>query len=130
MAMTPVQAVIELDEAFARRDLAGVLAFYEDDAVVVAEPNRIIQGKEELRQFFTRMFMLNGRAQQLKTRAIESGDIALFISKWQFSGTGQDGSPFSREFVATCIFRRGIDSRWRLVIDNSLGPMVLESAGA
>ncbi len=60
--MTPDQAVIELDEAFARRDLAGVLAFYEDDAVVVAEPNRIIQGKEELRQFFTRMFMLNGRA--------------------------------------------------------------------
>jgi ketosteroid isomerase-like protein len=33
--MTPDQAVIELDEAFARRDLAGVLAFYEDDAVVV-----------------------------------------------------------------------------------------------
>jgi ketosteroid isomerase-like protein len=36
------------------------------------------------------------------------------------------GKPFWREAVATCVFRKGADEKWRLVIDNPLGPAILE----
>jgi len=129
-ATTPDEAVKELDQAFARRDIEAVLAFYEDGAAVVVEPGRIARGKEELRKFFTQLFTLKGQAHQLKTHVIESGNIALLISKWRFAGEGPSGQPFSRESTATSVFRKGTDGKWRIVIDNSHGPAVLESTGA
>lgn len=122
LATTPDEAVKELDQALARRDIEAVLAFYEDGAAVVMEPGRIARGKEELRKFFTQLFALKGEAHQIKTHVIESGNIALFLSKWRFAGEGPGGQPFSRESVATSVFRKGIDGKWRIVIDNSLGP--------
>jgi uncharacterized protein (TIGR02246 family) len=126
-ATTPLEAVKELDDALERGDLEAVLSFYEDDAVVVVEPGRLAHGKKELRDFFTHLFTLTPRARQIKTRVIESGDIALFISKWVFSGFDGNGQSFSREAIATCVFRKNADEKWRLVIDNSFGPAILET---
>jgi uncharacterized protein (TIGR02246 family) len=128
LATTPEEAVKELDQAFARRDIDAVLAFYENDAAVVVKPGHIARGKEELRKFFIQLFAHKSEAHQLKTHIIESGDVALFISKWRFAGEGPGGERFSRESVATSVFRKGADGKWRMVIDNSVGPAVLESA--
>jgi uncharacterized protein (TIGR02246 family) len=129
-ATTPLEAVKELDDALERGDFEAVLNFYEDDAVVVVEPNRLARGKKDLREFFTYLFTLTPSARQIKTRVIESGDIALFISKWVFSGFDGNGQPFSREAIAACVFRKNADEKWRLVIDNSLGPAILETTDA
>ena len=129
-ATTPLEAVKELDDALERGDLEAVLNFYEDDAVLVVEPNRLARGKKDIREFFTYLFTLSPRARQIKTQVIESGDIALFISKWVFSGSDGNGQPFSREAIATCVFRKNADKKWRLVIDNSLGPAILETIDA
>jgi uncharacterized protein (TIGR02246 family) len=123
-------AVRELDEAFARKDLSGVLSFYEDDAVVVIEPGRVARGKNELTKFFEFLFTLNGHAKQLQTHVLEAGEIALFTSKWKFTGTTPDGRPFEKESVATSVFRRAANGTWRMIIDNSHGPAVLSSADA
>jgi uncharacterized protein (TIGR02246 family) len=131
-ATTPLEAVKELDDALERGDLEAVLNFYEDDAVVVVvvEPNRLARGKKDLREFFTYLFTLTPSARQIRTRVIESGDIALFISKWVLSGFDVNGQPFSRKAIATCVFRKNADEKWRLVIDNSLGPAILETTDA
>ena len=123
-------AVRELDEAFARKDLERVLSFYEDEAVVVIEPGRFARGKAELSRFFEFLFTLNGRAEQLQTHVIESGEIALFTSRWRFTGTTPDGKSIEKESVATSVFRRAQDGAWRMIIDNSQGPSVLSGADA
>ncbi len=131
MFLTDLQkAVRELDEAFGRRDLEAVLSFYEDEATVVVEPGRLAQGKEQLQKFFSYLFTLNGSAEQLRTNVIESGDIALFTSRWRFSGTAPNGTSLESERTATCVFRRALDGRWRMIIDNSYGPAVLDAADA
>ncbi len=123
-------AVKSLDEAFARKDLAAVLSFYEDDAVLVVEPGRVARGKNELARFFEFLFTLNGRAEQLETHVLESGEIALFTSKWRFHGTSSDGRVFEKQSVATSVFRRAENGAWRMVIDNSHGPAVLSGTDA
>lgn len=128
LANNPEVAVQKLDEAFARSDLEAVLAFYEDDAVLVVEPGRLARGREELKRFFLHVFTLRGTAEQMETNVLESGNIALFTSRWRFTGTAPDGSPFQRESIATSVFRKGADGGWRMVIDNSHGPAVLTGA--
>jgi len=127
LATTPLEAVKELDDALERGDLEAVLSFYEDDAVVVVEPGRLARGKKDLGEFFAYLFTLTPSARQIKTRVIEAGNIALFISKWVFSGFDGNGQPISREAIATCVFRKNADEKWRLVIDNSFGPAILET---
>lgn len=121
------ETVSLMDEAFNRGDLEAVLQFYDDEAAVVLEPRRTVKGKAALRAAFEAVFALQGIARQIKTHVIESGDTALFISRWNFSGKTPDGTSFSREAVATSVFRRQPDGGWRCVIDNPYGPAVLDS---
>src|SRR5215210_254909 len=98
-----------MDEAFNRGDIEAVLNFYEDEAVAVREPGLLVQGKAGLREAFAELLGLQGVARQIKTSVIEAGDLALFISKWNFSGQTPDGNPFSRDAIATAVFRKQTD---------------------
>jgi uncharacterized protein (TIGR02246 family) len=120
------ETVEELDAAFNRGDLEAIVNFYEDEAVMVVEPGRLARGKAELRDIFAKLLRWQGIARQEKTHVIESGDMALFISKWSFSYTSADGELITRESIATSVFRCSADGQWKLVIDNSYGPAVLE----
>lgn len=95
---TPLETIERLDEAFNRGDLEAVLDFYEDSAVMVIEPRRMATGKAEIRAAYEWIFAnIKGVAAQEKTHVIETGDIALFASKWNFSGTFANGDSASRE---------------------------------
>jgi ketosteroid isomerase-like protein len=50
-ASTPQHAVEIMDKAFNEGDLDSVLSFYDDRAVVVTEPGKLVRGKQELRRF-------------------------------------------------------------------------------
>jgi ketosteroid isomerase-like protein len=124
---SPLKVVELLDEAFNRGDIEAILDFYEDGAIMVVEPARLATGKAELRGAYE--WILNnikGVAKQEKTHVIETGDIVLFTSKWSFHCASADGSPVSRESYASVIMRKGADGRWRIVVDNSWGPAVLD----
>src|SRR5437899_44929 len=113
ITQTPLETIELLDEAFNRGDIEAVLDFYEDDAVMVAEPNRVVTGKIEIRATYQWIFAnIKGTATQEKTHVIETGDIALFTSKWNFAGAMLNGDSASRESYASVILRRQADGRW------------------
>ena len=125
-AKTPLETVEQLDVAFNRGNLEAILAFYEDGATVVLEPGRLAIGKPALRQAFTWLLRSRLIARQVKTNVIETGDLALFTSKWILINTGADTTIPSREGFASTILRKQPDGTWRIVIDNSWGPAILE----
>ena len=127
IARTPLEAVELLDEAFNRGDLEAILDFYEDEATIVVEPGRLATGKAELRATFEWILSsMKGIARQEKTHVIEAGDLALFTSRWTYSGATLDGASVDRESYASVVLRRHSDGGWRVVVDNSWGPAVLE----
>jgi uncharacterized protein (TIGR02246 family) len=127
IARRPLEAVELLDEAFNRGDIETVLDFYEDAAVMVPQPGRLASGKTEIRAVYEWIFAnIKGTAKQEKTHVIETGDIALFTSKWSFAGTTLNGDSVSRESFASVILRKNTNGEWRVVIDNSWGHAVLE----
>ena len=125
-ARNPLEAVELLDEAFNRGDINTVLDCYEDEAVMVAEPGRLATGKTEIRAVYEWILAnIKGIAKQEKTHIIEAGDIALFTSKWNFSGTSLNGDTVSRESYASVVLRKNRNGEWRVVVDNSWGHAVL-----
>jgi uncharacterized protein (TIGR02246 family) len=123
-AQSPEQAVEMLDRAFNENDLETALCFYEDAAVVVTEPGKMARGRDELKDFFERVMQRGVSAKQLKTHVIEADGVALFLSRWTLGGAG-GGAGSARTFVATTVFRKQVDGGWKVLIDNSLGPLVL-----
>lgn len=116
-----------LDRAFNEGDLDAVLNFYEDGAVVVAEPTRLVRGKDELRTFFESAFRSGATAKQIRTRVIEAHGVALFLSRWTLTPAESIANMEPRIFVAATVFRRQIDGSWKALIDNPFGPLVLDA---
>jgi uncharacterized protein (TIGR02246 family) len=127
MAKNPLETVELLDDAFNRGDLEAILSFYEEGAAMVMEPGRLAKGKPQVREAYEWILSnIKGTARQEKTHVIESDDIALFTSKWSFTGATSDGTKVSRESFASVILRKQGDGQWLIVVDNSWGPAVLE----
>lgn len=101
------------------------MSFYEDQAVVVIEPGKLARGKKELRRFFEKLMASRPSARQPKTCVIEADEIALFLSRWTLASDGSQETS-TKEFVATTVFRRQPNGEWKVLIDNSLGPLVLD----
>jgi ketosteroid isomerase-like protein len=122
---SPEHAVEMVDAAFNRGDLEAVLDFYEANAVVVMEPDSLARGHQELRDFFTGVMRAGSSARQLKTSIIEADGVALFLSRWTLDSPYAENAATNREFIATTVLRRQADGRWRALIDNPIGPLVL-----
>ena len=126
LAKTPEEAVTLADEAFNRRDLEGVLAFYEEGAIMVYEPGRLATGKAALHRVFENLLNLNAVAKQEKINIVQAEDIALWTSKWSVVGAAQDGTMFKRHGFCSAIIRRHSDGGWRVAVENPCGPAVLD----
>lgn len=126
-ASSPEHVVELLDQAFNQGNIETVISCYEEAAVVVAQPSRTIQGTAELRTFFESVMRSGASAKQLKTRVLQADGIALFLSRWALTSdrANQDAEP--RTFVAMTVFRKQPDGSWRILIDNPIGPLLLES---
>lgn len=125
-ASSPEHAVRLLDEAFNNKDIEAVLHFYEDSAAVVTEQGKVARGPSELRAFFERVMASNVSVNQIKTYTIEAGGVALFLSKWRLVTENPQGQQVEKQYTATTVFRQQNDGTWKALIDNSVGPVVLE----
>ena len=125
VADSPLHAVEMVDRAFNEGDVEAVLDFYEAAAVVVTEPGKLARGTGELRGFFERVMHSGASARQLKTHVIEADGVALFLSRWTLKGANANSEDDARTFVAPTVLRQQPDGRWKALIDNSFGPLVL-----
>ncbi len=125
IATSPEHAIELLDKAFNEGDLASVLRYYDDAAVVIPQPDVQARGKEEIKSLYERFMQPGTIAKQIKTHVIEADGIALFTSRWELS----IGQAPPETHIATTVFRKQPDGGWKALIDNARGPQILGRMG-
>lgn len=121
----PIDAVNDLTEAINHGDLEAALALYEPGAVVVVQPGQLARGTAELRAALAGFISLKPTLRSEVQQAIETGDIALYLSRWSLQGTDPSGQPVAMGGESSDILRRQADGRWLIALDNPWGAQVL-----
>ena len=110
----------EISEAFGnffnKRDKAGLLALYADDAILTVDGAALARGKAEIDKLVTQ-FLDSPLRIAIKCAAChQQADTALVRSDWKF--TGPDGS-IAMTGSSAEVLRKGPDGLWRLLVDDA-----------
>ena len=121
----PTSTVNQLIEAINHGDLDAAVALYEEDGVLVVQPGKIARGSEELRRALESFIAMKANLRSEAEQVIEYGDLALYLSRWNLSGTDPSGKAVTMGGQSTDILRRQRDGRWLIAVDNPWGPQAL-----
>ena len=99
------------------RDLDGLVALYEPEAIFAAEPGRTVKGHDGLRVMFQELFGIKPAIQLVTTQVHECGDLALVNNDWTLSGTAPDDTPVIKSGCSTVVLRRSSEATWLIAID-------------
>jgi uncharacterized protein (TIGR02246 family) len=121
-----IQATIDANnQAVAARDMDAILATYEANATMLAQPGMPATGTAALRASFNYFLALNPKITVLNSQVVQSGDIAMHSYTWKMSGKSPDASPVEQSGLSINVLRKQSDGRWLIVIDNPFGENVL-----
>ena len=108
-------------ERFSAGDLDGLVALYEPDAVLVAQPGQVARGTEAIREALGGFLAHKGTFHLEPGGVFRAGDLALLVSSWTLKGTGPDGMPLDLAATTADVVRRQPDGTWLVAIDNPWG---------
>ena len=123
-ANTPEDVSRLIGETVTSGDMDAALSLYEPDATF-ATPAAFGEGsvtgldglRESLGGFLAMSPQLNVNAE----KTLRSGDIAMVIGNWTFTGRDADGQEVSLSGRYADVVRRQPDGSWLFVIDNPNG---------
>ena len=120
--MMPARTPDELHALFAdglnAGDAEAVASLYEDDAILLSDPKRIVKGRMAILDGLVNFLTIKPRLTLNAARVVRNGDIAILYSDWTITGTNPDGSHMSVDVRPTHVARQQPDGTWRIVIDD------------
>lgn len=120
-----LQAIEKMTTAFQNKDIDGVMACYEPNAVVIFEPESPVSDSNVLRKMFTEMSMLNPVFTYSGHEVFIAGDIATHIAPWTMSATAPDGTEIKQSGLSVAVLRKQKDGSWLMTIDNPHGQFLM-----
>jgi len=112
------EANAKYSEAFQESNLAGVVAGFTDDAIMVPPDGELVKGKQAIEEFYNSFFQMGIKEIVLTTVELEgSGDTAYEIGKVKFriQPDGQAAIPDSAKYLV--IWKRQADGTWKVHVD-------------
>ena len=127
MDHSQIQSIIDTNNAaVAGGDIGAILATYETNAVLVAQPGLSVTGTPALREAFKQFTAISPIISVIKQDVIEAGDIALHSYTWTMKGKTPDGHPVEQNGFSIIVLRKQADGQWLMVIDNPFGDLLLK----
>jgi len=124
----PQGTVAAFVRAMNRGDLEAALAFYENDAVLLAQPAQLVRGIDGIREALRAFIALRPTLVTEAASTWQSEDVALYIARWSLTGIAPDAALVNMSGESTDVLRRQGDGRWLIAVDNPWGTMALPSA--
>jgi uncharacterized protein (TIGR02246 family) len=126
------ELIRDLDRAITSKDIDAIRRIYDGNAVFVAQPGQIANGREEIAAYYSALFGMN-IPMSITTTAInslEADGLALLTTRWTLEGTTPTGEKASVERTANMILRKQAGGEWKVYIDNPYGPEILSEKPA
>jgi len=99
-------------------DANAVADLYEQTAVLVPDPTRVVQGRPAILDGLLNFLAMKPRMALNAARVVRNGDIAILYSDWTITGLGPDGRTRRFDVRPTLVAREQADGTWRIVIDD------------
>lgn len=125
MAHSPSDTVRRLVVAINSGDLDAAVALYEPSGVLLSPEGQPARGTAELRAALGGFIAMKPRLESQAERVFESGDLALYLSRWSLEGTDPGGKPIALAGESTDVLRRQAGGSWLIAIDNPWGVKTL-----
>ncbi len=119
--LSPLDAVIQFVNAMNKGDLEAALSLYEPGASLVAQPGVLATGTLALREALAGFVALKPTLTSEAHQVVESGDVALYCSRWSLRGTDPTGNPVQMSDRSSDILRCQPDGNWLIALDNPWG---------
>ena len=120
-AQAPEEVHRLFNERFNAGDLDGLMELYEEDAALAPQPGQVVVGKQAARGALEAFLAMRGTLELKPRQVIATGDLALLISDWTLSATGEDGKPTTIGSTTSDVLRKQPDGSWLIVIDSPFG---------
>ena len=120
-----IDTINELMEAINDADLERAVATYEDNAVLVVVPGRMVHGTAQIREALAGFIALKADLRSEAQKVIETKYLALYIGRWSLRGNDAEGKAVEMGGESTDILRRQMDGRWLIALDNPWGTQIL-----
>jgi ketosteroid isomerase-like protein len=92
-ARTPEEVPRLLAENFVAGDLDALVALYEPDATLVAQPGGAVTGIEAISEALRGLLATQPTFNLEVRKVLQTGDIALSFADWTLAGTDPNGDP-------------------------------------
>ncbi len=125
MTRGPIDAVHQLVAAINAGNLDAAVALYEPTGVLISPAGVPARGTAELRAALGGFIAMKPRLEAQAERVFESGDLALYLSRWTLHGVDPGGKAIEMAGESTDVLRRQADGRWLVAIDNPWGVKTL-----
>jgi uncharacterized protein (TIGR02246 family) len=124
--------ILDLDRAITSKDIDAIRRIYAENAVFVAQPGQIAQGREEVVAYYSALFGMNLPMSVTTTalHALEVDELALLTTRWTLEGTTPTGEKASVTRTANMMLRKQAGNDWKVCIDNPYGAEVLDTSRA
>ncbi len=119
--MEPESIHRNFEAAFNAGDLDGLLALYEPNAVLIVEPNTVIDSMEGISGALQWFLSLGGQITLDTKITTQTGDLAYLSNRWTLKGTDEDGNPFEMGAVTAEVVKQQPNGSWRFIFDNAIG---------
>jgi len=121
MAEVKAQSPEDVDALFAERinagDVAGVVALYESDAILVM-PDGEQRGSIAIGEGVAALTAAQLRLRMNVVKVVRAGDIAVLYNDWSGQARDADGAVVAMAGRAIEVVRRQPDGSWRFVFDD------------
>jgi uncharacterized protein (TIGR02246 family) len=108
-------------------DAEAVAALYEETAILIADPQNIVRGREAILDGLKNFLAIGPKMTLNGARIVRNGDIALLYSDWTIKGKNPNGSLMTVDVRPTLVARQQADGAWKVIIDD---PSVDAASGA
>jgi ketosteroid isomerase-like protein len=116
------------------KQVAAWLAFYTDDAVVLAPDEPMAVDRDSIRKPIAALLALPGLTidwQPVKIEVAASGELAYLIGRYELRFDGSDGQPIRERGKLLEIWKKQTDGRWKCGVDTwNADPSVAPAADA